>query len=240
RTLASDLREVPRTPASDLLDLNMQYSQLTALETTICSKLPIAMLNRLMLPSCSDEPSSGFVLSAFQCGLGGAAKCVNGRCEVDKKDVCPVGVFGELTPASSGAAEGRDETTGGADALACNVNRDCVSWYCKSTSATEKHCAACVANSQCPGGRFCSDGFCVLTPQTNNMACLMSTDCRSGYCAASKCNACSIDGQCAIGNKCENGVCKFGNGQPCGIANHCKSGTCRFTAAGATVSGVCI
>ncbi|MBU2638043.1 MAG: hypothetical protein KJ955_03655, partial [Nanoarchaeota archaeon] len=85
--------------SSYLFALNTQYDDLTELEDTICSKLPLTMLNRLRLPSCSMELNPDLtILTAFECGFSGAVKCVSGKCEVNKEDVCPVGEFGAAEP----------------------------------------------------------------------------------------------------------------------------------------------
>ncbi|MFH1065990.1 MAG: hypothetical protein V1734_05790 [Nanoarchaeota archaeon] len=86
--LPPDTGSTTENPSDYWSALETQYTGLRALETTICSKLPIPGLNPYLLKSCPCLTRDG----------PNPYTCESNRCKINKEDVCPEGEFGAVAP----------------------------------------------------------------------------------------------------------------------------------------------
>ncbi len=168
-------------------------------------------------------------------GNGGCVECVdNGDCDQGAGQVCDTQNNACILSCNDAIKSGHetDINCGGAecpdcaDGMACMVNGDCTSGYCKANVCTMPTCMDAVKNGMetdvdcggptCPG---CAAGD----------DCMANTDCMSMICDANKCVTCMDTMQ--NGNEtdvdCGGADCSpCANGKKCDVNGDCTSLTC--------------
>jgi peptidoglycan-associated lipoprotein len=106
---------------------------------------------------------------------------------------------------------------------ACNSELDCKD----GLVCVEKQCVQCQDSADCPKGKHCRAGACIIKPE-----CSRNLDCDDGkVCQSGKCSICTADSQCGPGGRCTAGAClhgkKCGSNEDCADDEDCVDGYCQ-------------